>query len=399
VEHDEEIILAADYVVEIGPAAGEAGGQITFLGTPQQLRNDQESLTGRYLSRLRDEVPANRRPTRRGWIKLLRARGHNLQNVDVAFPLGVLTVVTGVSGSGKTSLVDGTLYPALCKRKRKKAPPALPYDEIVGDGQFDDVILVDQSPLGRSPRSNPITYIKAFDEIRKLFAESMYARMRNLSPGHFSFNVDGGGRCPTCEGDGVLTIDMHFLPDVQVNCPDCNGQRYRPDILEIHYRGRSIYDVLMMTVREAYVFFRGQQKVQSRLQYLMDVGLEYVRLGQPASTLSAGEAQRLKLASHLGATRRSRTVFLMDEPSRGLHFHDVVKLMDCFDALLSVGHSLIVVEHDLRLLKAADYVIELGPGAASEGGRVVVAGPPEEVARCEDSPTAPFLRTVLPAVR
>ena len=322
------------------------------------------------------------------------ARGNNLQNITVEFPLGVLCLVTGVSGAGKSTLVQDTLYAAICHRKRKDASKPYPYDDVYGDGQIDDVILVDQSPIGRSPRSNPVTYVKAFDEIRAVFADTVEARTRNYTAGHFSFNVDGG-RCPSCDGDGFVEIDMQFLADVFMRCDQCQGRRYRKEILDITYRGKNIADVLDMTAREAFSFFRGQAKAQGRLKRLLDVGLDYLRLGQPANTLSAGEAQRLKLAAYLSSARRRRTLFLMEEPTTGLHHADIVQLLDCFDALLAVGHSLIVVEHNLQMMKAADYIIDLGPGAAEDGGRVVVQGTPEKVARCKDSVTGRFLATAL----
>jgi len=396
VEHEESIIRAADHVVEIGPGAGERGGRIVFQGTPEEMRRSADSLTGQYLAGRRGAGPApRRRPPNHGWIRLAGARGHNLKNITVEFPLGLLCVVTGVSGSGKSSLVQDTLYPALCRRLRKDAPKPLPYDDVLGDGQIDDVIMVDQSPIGRTPRSNPVTYIKAFDEIRQVFADTIEARTRNYTPGHFSFNVDGG-RCSVCQGDGYLQIDMQFLADVYMRCPQCNGARYRDDILEITYRGRNIAEVLEMTVREAFTFFRGQPKVQARLKRLMDVGLDYLRLGQPANTLSGGEAQRLKLAGYMSAAKRGRCLFILDEPTTGLHFADVAQLLDCFDALLGVGHSLIVVEHNLQVIKAADYIIDLGPGAADQGGQVVAKGTPEMVARAnQHSVTARFLAEAL----
>ena len=337
---------------------------------------------------------ARRREPNHGWIRLAGARGNNLQHVTVEFPLGMLCLVTGVSGSGKSTLVEHTLYPALCRRLRKDAPKPYPLDDVYGDGQIDDVIMVDQSPIGRSPRSNPVTYLKAFDEIRDVFAETVEARTRNYDAGHFSFNVDGG-RCTACHGDGYLQIDMQFLADVYMKCSQCNGTRYRDEILDVTYRGRNIADVLEMTVREAFTFFRGQPKVQARLKRLIDVGLDYVRLGQPANTLSGGEAQRLKLAGYMSAAKRGRCLFILDEPTTGLHFSDIVQLLDCFDALLAVGHSLIVVEHNLQMMKAADYIIDLGPGAADEGGRVVAKGTPEMVARTPGSVTAGFLAEVL----
>ncbi len=395
VEHEESLIRAADQIVEIGPGAGENGGQVAFQGSPAQMLVPGASLTGEYLAGRRGvSVPEKRRPLTRGRIRLSGARGNNLKNIIVEFPLGVLGLVTGVSGAGKSSLVQETLYGAICRRKRKESTPPLPYDDVIGDGQIDDVILMDQSPIGRSPRSNPVTYIKIFDAIRAVFAETVEARTHNYGAGHFSFNVDGG-RCNACAGDGYKQIDMQFLPDVLVKCKECGGTRYRKEILGITYRGKNIAEVLELTAREAFSFFRGQPKVQGKLKHLMDVGLDYLRLGQPATTLSTGEAQRLKLAAYLGEASRSRTLFLLDEPTTGLHFADIVKLLDCFDALLGVGHSFVIVEHNLQLMKAADYLIDLGPGAGYQGGQVVAAGTPEEIAACEASITGRFLRQAL----
>ncbi|MBM4090578.1 MAG: excinuclease ABC subunit A [Planctomycetes bacterium] len=395
VEHEESLLRAADQLIEIGPGAGEHGGEIVFQGTVAELLTSDRSLTAGYLrGRLGTPVGEQRRATNRGWIRLEGARGNNLRNLTVQFPLGVLCVVTGVSGAGKSTLVQDTLYGAVCRRMRKTSPAPHPYDAVYGDGQIDDVVLVDQSPIGRSPRSNPVTYIKAFDEIRAVFASTLEARTHNVGASKFSFNVEGG-RCDACNGDGYREIDMQFLADVYMKCPQCDGRRYRKEILNITYRGRNIAEVLEMTVREAFAFFRGQTKVQTRLKQLIEVGLDYLRLGQPANTLSTGEAQRLKLASYMSAARRNRTLFLLDEPTTGLHFADVVRLLDCFDALLAVGHSLVVVEHNLQLMQAADYIIDLGPGAAAEGGRIVATGTPEQVAEHEQSVTGKFLaRTV-----
>jgi excinuclease ABC subunit A len=391
VEHEESLLRAADQLIEIGPAAGDRGGEVVFQGTLDEILEPDVSLTGEYLAGRRGiSVPQRRRPTTRGAIKLIGARGNNLKNLTVEFPLGVLCLVTGVSGSGKSSLVQETLHGALCRRKRKPCEPPLPYDDLVGCGQIDDVVLVDQSPIGRSPRSNPVTYIKAFDPIRAVFAETVDARTHNYSAGQFSFNLDGG-RCSACEGEGYTHVDMQFMADVYMKCTQCEGTRYRREILAVKYRGKNIADVLAMTVREAFSFFRGQPKVQSRLKHLIDVGLEYLQLGQPATTLSAGESQRLKLAAHLSEASKSRTLFLLDEPTTGLHFSDVVTLLDCFEALLSVGHSLIVVEHNLQLMRAADYLIDLGPGAGEDGGRIVAQGTPEQIAGHPTSLTGRFL--------
>jgi excinuclease ABC subunit A len=395
VEHEEAMIRAADQIVEIGPGAGERGGRVVFQGTPAQIVNHPGSTTGDFLAGRRGLAwGKDRRPPEHGWIRLSGARGHNLNNITVDFPLGMLCLVTGVSGAGKSTLVEDTLYPALRRRMRLEAPRPLPFAEIYGDGQIDDVLLVDQSPIGRSPRSNPVTYIKAFDEIRAVFADTLEARTRNYPASYFSFNVDGG-RCPKCEGDGFLAVDMQFLADVYMKCPECNGRRYRREILKVTYRGRNIAEVLDMTVREAFTFFRGSPKVQSRLKQLIDVGLDYLRLGQPANTLSGGEAQRLKLAGYMSAAKRSRTLFILDEPTTGLHFADVTQLLDCFDALLAVGHSLIVVEHNMQMIRAADWLIDLGPGAADEGGQIVAAGTPEEIAANPRSVTGRLLKPAL----
>ncbi len=395
VEHEDAIIRAADQVVEIGPGAGERGGRIVFQGTPEEMAESPDSLTGDYLAGRRGvALSSRRRAPDHGWVRLAGARGNNLQDITVEFPLGVLCLVTGVSGSGKSTLVQGTLFPALCRRLRKDAEKPYDYDDVFGDGQIDDVIMVDQSPIGRSPRSNPVTYLKAFDEIRAVFASTVEARTRGYTASHFSFNVDGG-RCSACQGDGYTEIDMQFLADVYMKCSQCGGTRYRNEILEVSYRGRNIAEVLEMTVREAFTFFRGRAKVQARLKRLIDVGLDYVRLGQPAATLSGGEAQRLKLAGYMSSARRGRCLFLLDEPTTGLHYSDVVQLLDCFDALLAVGHSLIVVEHNLQMMRAADYILDMGPDAAEEGGRIVAKGTPEMIAHNEDSITGRFLQDLL----
>ncbi len=395
VEHEEGFLRAADHIVEVGPAAGEHGGEITFEGTVDEML-ESECLTGEYLIGHRGiATPQRRRSASHGRVELRGARGNNLKNVTVGFPLGLMCLVTGVSGAGKSSLVQQTLYPALCRRKRKDSDvESLPYDDVVGDGQVDDVILIDQSPIGKSPRSNPVTYIKAFDAIRNVFAETIEARTHNYGASHFSFNVKGG-RCTACEGDGFVQIDMQFLADVYMKCSQCQGTRYRPEILDVTYRGKNISDVLNLSVRQAFSFFRGQEKVQAKLKRLIDVGLEYLRLGQPANTLSAGEAQRLKLAGYLASAKRNRTMFIMDEPTTGLHFSDIIKLLDCFEALVSVGHSLVIVEHNLQLMKAADHIIDLGPGASDLGGNVVAQGTPEEIAACPDSATASYLAEAL----
>ncbi|WP_145392358.1 excinuclease ABC subunit UvrA [Stieleria neptunia] len=393
VEHNETMIETADRVVEIGPGAGSDGGRIVFEGTPKQMLRNRDSLTGQFLSGRRGSTLRHHAPRpSQGRITLRGARGHNLQDLTVDFPLGVLCVVTGVSGSGKSSLVQDTLFEAIRHEKLHQAAKPLPYQSITGLGQIQDCVSVDQSPISRSPRSCPVTYLKAFDPIRKVFADSVEARARGLTPSHFTFNNDKG-RCPECEGAGVLEIDMQFLADVSMQCPECRGTRFRDDILKARYRDRSIADVLAMSAREAYAFFRGADKVQARLKRMIDVGLGYLSLGQSATTLSSGEGQRLKLAAFLASAKRKRTLFVMDEPTTGLHFDDLIRLVDCFDALIADGHSLLVVEHNPLLMLSADHLIDLGPGAGDAGGRVVAAGTPAEIAASTESETGKVLAT------
>ena len=395
VDHQPRIIEAAERIIEIGPGAGHAGGEIVFDGTSEALLQSDTSLTGQFLSGIRGvSSGAENRRSPRGRIKLVGACGNNLKNIQVEFPLGCLCVVTGVSGAGKSSLVRQTLYPALCDRKQKTVEDTLPYGDIFGDGHVDEVVLVDSSPIGRTARSNPVTYVKAFDDIRRTFAETVDAKTRNIKMGQFSFNVSGG-RCDKCEGAGELVIDMQFLGDLSVVCDQCAGLRYRDEVLSVKYRGKSIADVLDMTVREAFSFFRGQPKVQAKLKSLIDVGLDYICLGQPAPSLSSGEAQRLKLGHYLNASKSKRVLFLMEEPTTGLHMSDINRLLDCFNALLSVGHSMIVVEHNLSLIKNADWIIDLGPGAGVDGGQVVAEGTPEMVAKVSLSKTGIYLQDEL----
>ncbi len=392
VEHEESMIRSADEVIEIGPGAGEAGGKLVFQGSAQELVDCPNSITGDFLAGRRGHTLLERTPRKpRGVITLEGASGHNLQDVTVDFPLGLLCLVTGISGSGKSSLVQDTLYGAVRKQLGESADAPLAHRNLIGAGQIRQCVLIDQSPISRSPRSSPVTYVKAFDALRQIFADTVEARTRNFSAGHFSFNSELG-RCSTCEGDGQLQVDMQFLADVSMVCPDCHGTRYREEVLQIRFRDQSVADVLGMTVRQAYSFFRGHDAVQARLKRLIDVGLEYVAIGQPATTLSSGEAQRLKLAAFLASTNRKKTLFILDEPSTGLHFADVVRLFDCFDALIADGHSLIVVEHNLQLIRAADYLIDLGPGAAEHGGRVVATGTPADVAKVSESITGQVLR-------
>jgi len=392
VEHEESMIRYADEVIEIGPGAGDTGGRLIYQGPADKLVDCEQSITGDFLAGRRGHTLLDRTPrSPRGFISLQGARGHNLQNVTVDFPLGVLCLVTGISGSGKSSLVQDTLYGAVRQQLNESCEPPLPHDGIVGVGQIKQCVLIDQSPISRSPRSSPITYVKAFDAIRQVFAGTVDARTRNYEAGHFSFNSELG-RCTACAGDGQLQVDMQFLADVSMVCPSCHGSRYRDEILQVRYRDKSIADVLTMTARQAYAFFRGHEAVGVRMKRLMDVGLDYVAIGQPATTLSSGEAQRLKLAAFLTTANRKRTLFILDEPSTGLHFADVVRLFDCFDALIADGHSLIIVEHNLQLIRAADYLIDLGPGAAGQGGKIVAKGTPSDVAKVLDSITGQVLR-------
>jgi excinuclease ABC subunit A len=393
IEHEEALLDRAEWLLEVGPAAGSSGGEVVFAG-PRSAIESSGCLTGDYLSGKRSvPIPAKRRkPT--GFITLKHCTGNNLKGIDVEFPLGVLCLVTGVSGSGKSSLVQDTLCSALSNRLSTSKSQALPFESILGTSQIADFVLVDQSPVSRSPRSNPVTYVKAFDEIRAVFSETLEAKTHNYTAGHFSFNSELG-RCPNCSGDGVLQIDMQFLADIFMTCPDCSGKRFRSEILRVRYRDRNIADVLSMTVREAQSFFRGASKVQAKLKVLSDVGLQYLKLGQAATTLSAGEAQRLKLAAHLASASKKKTLFVLDEPTTGLHTSDIVRLLDCFDALIGAGNSLIVVEHNLHLMAAADYIIDLGPGAAEDGGSVVATGTPESIADCSESLTGKFLNRVL----
>ena len=396
VEHDRRLIEAADHVVDVGPGAGERGGRVVYSGPVEGLVRCAESLTGAYLrGEARIPVPEERRKRTPERLVLKGAREHNLKDITVEFPLGLFVCVTGVSGSGKSTLVQDTLYGAIKRRKPGGyAERVGDHDELLNVDLVGDVILVDQSPIGLTPRSNPATYIKVFAYIRKLFAETRDARIRNLSPGAFSFNTPGG-RCETCEGAGSIRVDMQFLADVYVTCDQCQGRRYRKDTLDVKYKGHSIHDVLEMTADEALNFFADQRNIVRRLRYLSRTGLGYVRLGQPATTLSGGEAQRLKLASHMAAGGKEKLLFVFDEPTVGLHFEDIRKLLSCFQSLVDAGHTVLVVEHNLDVIKYADYVVDLGPEQGEEGGHVVAAGTPEQIARSKGSHTGRFLREVL----
>ncbi len=398
VEHDREVIESADHIVDLGPGAGKNGGRIVFQGKYEDLLKDENSLTGKYLSgRLKIPVPQKRRKPVKGRSILIRgAREHNLKNIDVEFPLNLFVCVTGVSGSGKSTLVYDILYSALKKIKDGNHNGKLgEFDKIEGHELIDAVEMVDQSPIGKTPRSNPVTYIKAFDGIREIFASTHLAKMRGYTPGHFSFNIPGG-RCETCQGDGFVKIEMQFLADIYLPCDSCNGKRYKSEILEVEYKGKNISDVLEMTVTEAIEFFRTHKKIVEKLKVLDSVGLGYIKLGQPANTLSGGEAQRIKLASHLLASETSsHTLFIFDEPTTGLHFDDIAKLLNAFNSLIEAGHSIIVIEHNMDVIKCADWVIDLGPEAGDKGGYVVAVGTPEEIAQNPNSYTGQFLKKYL----
>ena len=394
VEHDEDTMRAADCVVDIGPGAGEHGGELVAIGTAEDLMKNPNSITGKYLSgELKIPVPSERRkPT--GWLKVVGAKEHNLKNINVNFPLGVMTCVTGVSGSGKSSLVNEILYKRLARDLNRARTIPGAHKDIIGMEQLDKVIDIDQSPIGRTPRSNPATYTGLFDQIRDLFAATQDAKARGYKKGRFSFNVKGG-RCEACGGDGILKIEMHFLPDVYVPCEVCHGKRYNRETLEVKYKGKSIYDVLNMTVEEALEFFRPVPSIFRKLQTLYDVGLSYIRLGQPSTTLSGGEAQRIKLAAELSRRGTGKTIYILDEPTTGLHFADVHKLVEILHRLSEGGNTVVVIEHNLDVIKVADYLIDLGPEGGDKGGEIVCEGTPEEVAACEKSYTGQFLKKML----
>ncbi len=396
VEHDEGTMMAADHLVDLGPGAGEHGGHVIAAGTPQQVAADSASLTGQYLSgKRRIEVPAKRRKPS-GALAVRNAREHNLKGIDVAVPLGVFCCVTGVSGSGKSTLINETLHHAVANRlhQAKLRPGA--HDGVDGLAQIDKIINIDQSPIGRTPRSNPATYTNVFDHIRQLFAQTQESRARGYKPGRFSFNVKGG-RCEVCRGDGQIKIEMHFLPDVYVPCEQCHGKRYNRETLEVRFKGKSIADVLEMSVEDAVEFFENVPKIARRLRTLHDVGLGYVRLGQPATTLSGGEAQRIKLATELSKVATGDTLYILDEPTTGLHFADVQRLLDVLGRLVDAGNSVVVIEHNLDVIKTADRLIDLGPEGGDEGGEIVATGTPEQVAAVAASYTGRFLSTLVEA--
>ena len=394
VEHDEDTMFAADHIVDIGPGAGEHGGEVIAEGTAEEIMQVPESITGAYLSgRIRIPIPEERRkPT--GWLKIVGAQENNLKNIDVKIPLGVMTCVTGVSGSGKSSLVNEILYKYLAKKLNRARTIPGKHKKIEGVEQLDKVINIDQSPIGRTPRSNPATYTGVFDQIRDLFAATQDAKERGYKKGRFSFNVKGG-RCEACSGDGILKIEMHFLPDVYVPCEVCGGKRYNRETLEVHYKGKSIYDVLNMTVEEALTFFENVPSIRRKIETLYDVGLSYLRLGQPSTTLSGGEAQRIKLAAELSKRSTGRTIYILDEPTTGLHFADVHKLTEILKRLASDGNTVVVIEHNLDVIKTADYIIDIGPEGGAKGGTVIAEGTPEEVALNPVSYTGKYIDMML----
>lgn len=394
VEHDEDTMLAADYIVDIGPKAGEYGGEVVATGTAKQIMKNKKSITGAYLSgKIKIPVPQVRRKPS-GFLKVVGAQENNLKNIDVEIPLGIFTCVTGVSGSGKSSLVNQILYKRLAKElNRAKTKPGL-HKDIEGFEQLDKIIAIDQSPIGRTPRSNPATYTGVFDQIRDLFAMTKDAKAKGYNKGRFSFNKKGG-RCEACAGDGIIKIEMHFLPDVYVPCEVCHGKRYNRETLEVKYKGKSIYDVLNMTVEEACDFFSNIPSISRKMETLRDVGLGYIRLGQPSTELSGGEAQRIKLAAELSKRSTGKTIYILDEPTTGLHFADVHKLVDILARLTEGGNTVIVIEHNLEVIKTADYIIDMGPEGGSGGGTVVAAGTPEEICEVEKSYTGQYLKGIL----
>lgn len=394
VEHDEDTMRAADFIVDIGPGAGAHGGEVIATGTAEDIMKNPNSITGKYLSgEIKIPVPKTRRKPS-GWLKIVGAKENNLKNINVKIPTGVLTCVTGVSGSGKSSLVNEILYKSLAKQLNRARYIPGKHKTIEGVEQLDKIIDIDQSPIGRTPRSNPATYTGVFDTIRDLFANTMDAKERGYKKGRFSFNVKGG-RCEACSGDGILKVEMHFLPDVYVPCEVCGGKRYNRETLEVKYKGKSIYDVLDMTVEEALDFFKNVPKIHNKIQTLYDVGLSYIKLGQPSTTLSGGEAQRIKLATELSKRSTGRTIYVLDEPTTGLHFADLHKLVEILQRLAAEGNTVVVIEHNLDVIKTADYIIDMGPDGGDRGGTVVVSGTPEEVAKHPTSYTAKYVKQYL----
>lgn len=395
VEHDENMILSADHVLDLGPGAGDMGGHLVFQGPPEELKKNKASITGRYLSgRQAIEVPKQRRRPKGVFIRIIKASGNNLKNIDVNIPIGLFTCITGVSGSGKSTLIIDTLYPYLAKYMAGSKIKPHTVDEIKGLEYIDRIIHIDQSPIGRTPRSNPATYTGVFTYIRELFALLPEAKVRGYKPGRFSFNVKGG-RCEACGGGGMIKIEMHFLPDVYITCDQCQGRRFNDETLEIRYKGKSIADILDMTVSQAYELFESVPRIRRKLKTLIDVGMDYIKLGQSATTLSGGEAQRTKLSRELSKRATGRTVYILDEPTTGLHFDDINKLLKVLQHLVGQGNTVIVIEHNMDVIKCADYIIDLGPEGGDDGGRVVTCGPPEKIAKVPESYTGAFLKKYL----
>jgi len=395
VEHDKETIEAADYVIDLGPGAGKHGGEITFAGTPKQLLKSNKSLTGKYLSGKKEiRIPKVRRNGNSNQLSIIGATGNNLKSINVDFPLGRFIAVTGVSGSGKSSLVNETLLPALAKELNKARAYPLDFDSITGAKFLDKVVDIDQKPIGRTPRSNPATYTGVFTFIRDMFAKLPESKIRGYKPGRFSFNVKGG-RCESCEGDGIIKIEMNFLPDVYVTCEVCAGKRYNRETLEVKYRGKSIAEVLGMPVSEALEFFKNIPSIHKKLHTLNDVGLGYIHLGQQATTLSGGEAQRVKLATELSKVSVAKTLYILDEPTTGLHFEDIRMLLHVLQRLVEHGNTVLVIEHNLDVIKTADWIIDLGPEGGNDGGTILATGTPEEIASVKTSYTGSFLKQIL----
>jgi excinuclease ABC subunit A len=395
VEHEEDMMRAADHILDIGPSAGELGGRVIYEGDFEGLLVDENSLTARYLrGEAEIKEPKQRRLLQKRRLSLQGASEHNLKSIDVEFPLDMLVCVTGVSGSGKSTLIHDCIYAGLKKQRGDWQGHVGAFSKLDGGQLIDDVILVDQSPIGRTPRSNPVTYIKVYDAIREVFSGTREAQARGFDPSHFSFNLPGG-RCDVCQGDGTVTVEMQFLADVELVCEECKGTRFKQQILDVRYRGKNVHEVLNMTVREAITFFREVQKITNRLRVLDEVGLGYLRLGQSATTLSGGEAQRIKLAAQLSKKTGARTLYIFDEPTTGLHFDDINKLLLAFRALIEAGGSLLVIEHNLDVIKTADYIIDLGPEGGDAGGYVVVTGTPEEIMRVKESHTGRYLKAHL----
>jgi excinuclease ABC subunit A len=393
VEHDKETMVEADYLVDLGPGAGEHGGEIVFAGTPKKILTARKSLTGKYLSgKKRIAVPKRRRKGNGKNLMVTGAKGNNLKSISVSFPLGTFILVTGVSGSGKSTLVNETLYPILATKLHRARKYPLPYSDLKGIELLDKVVNIDQKPIGRTPRSNPATYTGVFTYIRDLFTQLPESKLRGYKPGRFSFNVKGG-RCGECEGDGIIKIEMNFLPDVYVTCETCNGSRYNRETLEVKFKGKTISDVLNMSVEEALEFFKNIPPVYKKLSTLFEVGLGYIRLGQQATTLSGGEAQRIKLASELSRVSNDRTLYILDEPTTGLHFEDIRMLLKVIQTLVNRGNTVVVIEHNLEVIKCADWIIDLGPEGGDEGGNILFSGTPEDLIKSDHSYTGQFLES------